>query len=153
MKWRRSVVAVLCLCGCAGGQSPAPQSTGEEPVEKPAFMRDCDLYAEAPVEIGYEDITGGAAVLYRTSGNVARLRERTQEVAKFHSGTQGKSRWLHDLRAIPHHATAEDIEGGAKLLLVSDRARPAYQDSLRKNVQQEVWTMQKKGCGAGREAL
>jgi hypothetical protein len=116
-------------------------------------MGDCDVYAEAPVEIGYEDITAGAAVLYRTGGNVVRLRERTQEVAKFHNGSQGKSRWLHDLRRIPHHASAEEIEGGAKLLLVADRARPASQDALRKYVQQEVWTMQKKGCGAGHEAL
>jgi hypothetical protein len=151
MKLRAMVVEMLLVGGCAGKQSPAPEGAKEAPLDKPAFMTGCDVYAEAPVQIGYEDATGGAAVLYHTAGNIAKLRERTNEVAAFHNGSQGKTAYLHDLRAIPHTASVEEIEDGAKLTLVS--TRPRSQDALRKHLQQEVWTMQKQGCGASHEAL
>jgi hypothetical protein len=158
MTGRWTVVGMLLLCACAGTQQPAPQGTAqaqseEEPLEKPPFMGSCELYAEAPVTLSFENATAGAAIIYQTTGNVARLRERTQEVAKFHNGTLGKTRYLHDLRMIEHSATVEDVEGGAKLTLLVDRVRPGAQDSLRNHVQQEVTNMQKLGCEASHEAL
>lgn len=143
--------ALIWFVGCAGTHPGAPASAGEEPLQKPAFMQDCDAYVGAPVQLNYEDATAGAAVLYHTAGDVTKLRQRTQEVAAFHNGSQGKNAWLHDLRGVRHKAYVEEIEGGAKLTLTSER--PRYQDLLRAHVQKEVLNMQKLGCSASHEAL
>jgi len=151
-----TVVALLMFGACAGTRPTAQGAqteSGEEPLAKPPFMGSCEKYAEAPVELGYEDTTAGAAVIYRTRGNVARLRERTREVAAFHNSSVGKTRWLHDLRSVAHSASVEDVEGGAKLTLLVTRIRPGAQDLLRIHVQKEVSNMQKQGCQVSHEAL
>jgi hypothetical protein len=105
------------------------------------------------VEIAYQDASGGAAVIYRTKGDVDALRARTAEVASFHNSGAAKGPVLHDLASIPHNARVESMEGGAKLVLTPKRLSLHDLEALRRNVQQEVLIMQKRGCGRGQEAL
>jgi len=156
MKRALAVLSIL-FCACV----PAPASTAsnstatgtEQPAPKPAWKRSCTEYARAPVNVTYEEAVGGAAVVYTTQGDVAALRQRTREVAEFHNSSKSKVRALHDLFAIPHRAQAEDIEHGARLTLVPKSVRPRDLESLRINVQQEVFTLRRRGCGTGQEAL
>lgn len=150
---------LLLLPACASGWTTPPRA-GTQPLDraaqdasKPAWKRSCREYAGAPVEITYQDASGGAAVLYRTKGNVERLRERTQEVARFHNSAGPKAPDLHDLYRIPHNAYVENFSGGAKLVLVPKSVSRSRLEDLRRNVQQEVSIMQKRGCGRGQEAL
>ena len=142
---RVSAFLSLSLLACA-------VSAGN-PQPRPAWKRGCTEYARAPVSIAYEDAPGGAAVVYRSRGNVAALRRRTHEVAAFHNDATTKVGALHDLYAIPHRAYVEEIEGGAKLILVAKGARPQLMDALRVQVQQETLMLRRRGCGTGQEAL
>lgn len=145
----------LAPLGC-GGPSAKPNLAGARPsadAGAPAWKRSCEEYAGAPVEISYEDGSGGAAVLYRTKGNVQALRERTAEVARFHSSARPRTPAMHDLNSVPHYAYVEELPAGAKLVLLPKSANPQQLEELRRNVQQEVSNMQKHGCGRGQEAL
>jgi hypothetical protein len=133
--------------------TPSTLVDAGQPAPKPAWKRSCTEYAHAPVDVTYEEAVGGAAVVYQTGGDVAALRQRTHEVAEFHNSSRSKVRALHDLFAIPHRAQAEDIEHGARLTLVPKSVRPRDLESLRINVQQEVFTLRRRGCGTGQEAL
>lgn len=141
-----SVLLCLCLLACAA-KTVSPKAP------QPAWKRGCTEYARAPVAIDYEDTPGGAGVVYQTRGDVTALRKRTREVAKFHNSATAKVGALHDLFAIPHRAHVEDVEGGARLVLVPKGVRFSMLDVLRVQVQQEVLTLRRRGCGAGQEAL
>ena len=157
MRRSRGLLCALALVGCAsqGGPRPPVQRTSraehEEP--KPAWRRTCTEYARAPVAISYQDAPGGAAVLYRTPGDAQALRTRTEEVAQFHNGGAAKIPALHDLYHVPHRASVEPLDDGAMLVLVPKHPDVRDLDTLRRNVQQEVFNMQRKGCGRGQEAL
>jgi hypothetical protein len=84
---------------------------------------------------------------------VQALRVRTAEVARFHNGGAAKVPALHELYHLPHRASVVPLEDGAQLVLVPKRAHPQDLDELRRNVQQEVFNMQRNGCGSGQEAL
>ncbi|HEX6242364.1 MAG TPA: hypothetical protein VFZ61_15740 [Polyangiales bacterium] len=140
----------LWLCACASSARP---TTGRTAEPKPAWKRSCTEYARAPVSVEYEDASGGAAVVYRTRGDVAALRQRTHEVAQFHNSSEAKLGALHDLSAIPHRARVEEVEDGARLVLTPKGARPQLLDALRLQVQQETFTLRRRGCGSGQEAL
>jgi hypothetical protein len=139
----------LSLFACATSMG----SPRAEPSPKPAWKRSCTEYARAPVRIDYEDASGGAALVYRTRGDVTALRQRTLEVAEFHNSTGSKIGALHDLFAIPHRAYVEEVKGGTKLILVPKGVRPQQLDALRVQVQQETLNMRRRGCGTGQEAL
>jgi hypothetical protein len=145
-------IGVLALAGCAAGlRSTEPSRPAAK--QRPAWKRSCEEYAGAPVQIGYHDASGGAAVTYRTKGDVQRLRQRTAEVANLHRRGRLTAPTVHDLYHIPHTAYVREIEGGAELVLLPKRPDGQTLEELRRNVQQEVWIMQKRGCGKGQEAL
>jgi hypothetical protein len=145
--WRGRALLCLSLLACA------TNATGARGAAKPAWKRSCTEYARAPVGVHYEDAPGGAAVVYRTRGDVAALRQRTREVAHFHNSAASKVGALHDLFAIPHRAHVEEVDEGARLVLVAKGARPQRLDALRLQVQQETLTLRRRGCGTGQEAL
>jgi hypothetical protein len=147
--WPGRALLCLGLLGCATNAADARGRAGE----KPAWKRSCTAYARAPVGVHYEDAPGGAAVVYRTQGDVAALRQRTREVAQFHNSAASKLGALHDLFAIPHRAHVEEVEDGARLVLVPKGARPQRVDALRVQVQQETMMLRRRGCGTGQEAL
>lgn len=154
----RAALGVLCLLGasCGGAGSPSARFVGDVSdagTQPPAWKRRCEEYAGAPVRVSYEDASGGAAVLYRTKGDVAALRARTAEIARAHNSARLGPPALHDLFPIPHSAHVEELRDGAKLVLIPKSANPRLLADLRRNVQQEVNNMQKRGCGRGQEAL
>lgn len=150
-RWR--VLAMVWLLACAAPRGSQSAVANEKEQEKPVWRRSCSEFARAPVSLEYEDTPGGAAVVYRTKGDVAALRWRTHEVARFHNSAQSKLGALHDLSAIPHRARVEPVEDGARLLLLVKSVRRQALDALRMHVQQDVFTLQRTGCGTGQEAL
>jgi hypothetical protein len=141
---------LLAVAGC----STTSLTAGVRPAARPpAWKRSCEEYARAPVEVSYEDGSGGAAVTYRTRGDAPALRARTEEIARFHNSARARPPALHDLYALPHYAYVEPLRDGAKIVLVPKSADPQQLEKLRRNVQQEVTTMRKHGCGTGQEAL
>jgi hypothetical protein len=154
-----ALTLLVSLASCAGATSPAPRAARESAVvadagvPPPAWKRRCEEYAGAPVKVGYQDASGGAAVLYRTKGDVRALRARTAEIADFHNGSRPKTPALHDLSNVPHYAYVEEIPEGAKLVLIPKGLDPRLLEKLRRTVQQEVTNMRKRGCGGGQEAL
>jgi hypothetical protein len=149
---------LFSLASCAGAASPAPRARPEPPVsdagvQPPAWKRRCEEYAGAPVKVSYQDASGGAAVIYRTKGDVRGLRARTDEIASFHNGSRSKTPAVHDLSNVPHYAYVEDVSEGAKLVLIPKGVDPRLLEKLRRTVQQEVTNMRERGCGGGQEAL
>jgi hypothetical protein len=116
----------------------------------PAWKRSCSLEGEPHVELTYRDAPGGSTVLFTTAGDPTYLRRRVTEVARYHNSA-APTIAMHDLAAIPHTAMVQDIEGGIALTLFATNRQ--HVETLRINVQQDVWAMQKRGCGAGQEAL
>ncbi len=157
MRSSRVLLCALALLGCGSQASKRAALQGASRAEhderKPAWRRTCTEYARAPVAIIYQDAPGGAAVLYRTQGDAQALRVRTEQVARFHNGGAAKIPALHELYHLPHRASVEALDDGAKLVLVPKHPEARDLDELRRNVQQEVFNMQRKGCGRGQEAL
>lgn len=152
MKRYAITTCALALLGCAG-TTRVSESPKQESDTLPAWKRSCEEYAQAPVTIEYQDASGGGAVLYRTEGNAQGLRERAEEIARFHNNATAKLGELHDLYSIPHRASVEPIEGGAKLVLVPKHMQRRDLEELRRHVQQDVFIMQRHGCESGQEAL
>jgi hypothetical protein len=142
-------VLLLGLFACATNA----ETSRMRPTPRPAWQRSCTEYARAPVNIRFEDAPGGAAVVYRSQGNAAALRRRTREVAAFHNSEASKVEALQELFEIPHWAYVEDVNGGAKLILVPKDALPHLLVALRLEVQQETLMLRRHGCGTGPEAL
>lgn len=150
---RWNLVAVLALAACTPSQMPNASAPVAARREVPVWRRSCTEYARAPVRVDYQDAPGGAAVIYRTKGDVAALLRRTREIGQFHNSSRSKLGALHDLSSIPHRAYVEPLKDGARLVLVSKGPPRQRTDALRMQVQQEVFNLQRRGCGTGQEAL
>jgi hypothetical protein len=157
MKRTRShatALALLCAlaCGCSGAGGPhipmgrTPLAEGEPP----PWRTDCRREGDPPVKLGYRDAPGGASVLYTTEGDPTYLRARVTEVARYHNGGAPATA-MHDLASVPHTAMVEQLEQGIVLTLFATERR--HVDALRRQVQQDVWIMRRRGCAAGQEAL
>ncbi|MET0284425.1 MAG: hypothetical protein ABW352_08140 [Polyangiales bacterium] len=139
---------VLLALGCAGAQhgSHARGSANAGTANK----RSAACESDQPVEIAYRDAPGGSSVSFATTGSVDALRERVNELAEYHNGSEDPLA-MHDLNAIPHRAQVEPLERGAKLTLIASASNDT--DALRKSVQQDVEQLKAHGCIAGQEAL
>lgn len=135
-------VTLACL-GCGGsaqldhGSTAASKERDNEAVT--SWKGSCAALPDTPVRVSYQDTSGGAAVLFATDGDPEPLRERVEEVARHHD--QPTARDLYDL---PHTATVQDTEDGAKLTLTASAFNDM--DALRRHVQKDVWAMQRSDC-------
>ena len=118
--------------------------------EAPAWKRACSREGDAPVTLAYRDAPGGASVHYTTAGDAAYLRQRVTDVARYHNAAAPIT-GMHDLANIPHTAMVQELDNGIALTLFTSDRR--HMEELRVHVQQDVWIMRRKGCGAGQEAL
>lgn len=151
----RTIVEICCalmLLGCAS-VPPGHERNASQQAQRPAWKRSCEEYAQGPVAIDYQDAPGGAAVLYRAQGGERGLRERAEQIARFHNSSAGKVGALRDLSSVPHRAHVEEVDGGVKLVLTVKTLLRTDLERMRWSVQQDVFTMQKKGCQSGHEAL
>lgn len=153
--------ALLGALGCSGSRAAAPpgevpggrteaSSSSKDNELAAAWKRSCATQASDKIAIEYRDEPGGAAVLFTTEGDAARLRERVTEVARYHNSSEPQMA-MQDLYSIPHTAKVSDIEGGVKLSLIANATND--DSTLRKGVQKDVWEMQRDGCAATNEAL
>jgi hypothetical protein len=113
----------------------------------------------AGTQIVASDTSDGIAITFTTSGDVADLRARIHHLADMHNNMSGMHHGggMHEgmgsgdthegmkgMHMVPSRATAEDIDGGARIVLVpTDAAQLA---ALRTHVREHAAMMQKGEC-------
>lgn len=138
----KSVLFALLLAACGGSSKPAPAPVTPVVADDPT----CPVTV-AGTSVTAEDTANGAALVFVTTSDVAELRKRVGSLAKTHNdhhsamgplptGTeQGAGGHDHhamagsggheghamagSMIAVHSKATAEDIEGGAKLVFIA----------------------------------
>jgi hypothetical protein len=137
--------------GCAGTQRGNPETSRAQAAPQveakhassPGPDAACQL-AGVPVRVEYLDAAGGAALRLETpEPSRTALREHITHVADEHNGA-GTQPGAHSAYDRPHTAVAQDIEGGVQLTLLPQR--PTDLDALRRDVQQDVFAMQRGDC-------
>ena len=160
------VVAALALGACAAsgaGRPPTiaePPATQSEAQPKPGTegggMMAEDMSASCPIALEgttarAEDVDGGAAMAFTTTGDVAELRRRVAKMAEMHDEHHGDGHaskqgmhgggmhggGMHEgMRMPPSTGRSEDIEGGARLVFTP--RDPADLARLREHTRQHA---------------
>jgi hypothetical protein len=180
------ILAALAFSGCASSQpsgpGPATASAQAQPEAPHAQgmtggmmngeMMGGDMAAMCPMEVkgttaGAEDVDGGAAMVFKTTGDVAELRQRVAHMAEMHNqhhgeghgpgmgmqggqaGAGGAEQSAHagmmaGMMMPPSTARAEDVDGGARLILAPKD--PADLNKVRQHVQQHAQQMASGKC-------
>jgi hypothetical protein len=98
-------------------------------------------------------MSNGVALVFTTTGDVADLRARVRHMAEMHNqmagmqgsgapgGPDGRAMGMH---RIPSHASAEEVPGGARLVLVP--TDPSQLTALRQHVRMHLERMQSGPC-------
>jgi hypothetical protein len=136
-----AIVALACG-GSAQIHDEASLPARESMSDKEAIAacdRTCNPRVEAPVEVAYRDASGGASVIYTTTGDADALRSCVSEVARAHGAVEPVL--ANDLYAIPHSARVQDVEDGIMMTLIASAQND--DTALRRDVQQDVWGMQR----------
>jgi hypothetical protein len=173
------IIGALALGGCASSQANR-QPAAAEPQAAPPPMRPqqgtrggsmggdmagmCPMAVEGTT-VRAEDVEGGAAIVFTTTGDVAELRRRVAHMADMHNQHHGDGHGhmmgMHGMMAggmmmPPATARSEEIEGGARLVLTP--RDPAELANLRQHVHQHAEQMASGRCpmmsmhGQGAEA-
>jgi hypothetical protein len=103
-------------------------------------------------QITASDTINGAALVFTTNGDVAGLRARIRHMAEMHnqmagmrgSGSAGPGGHGMGMHRIPSYASAEEVPGGARLVLVP--TDPSQLAALRQQVRMHVEKMQSGPC-------
>lgn len=166
------VVAALASIACASsgaGPQPAvaePPATQSEAESKPGpgggHMMAHDMFSACPIALPgttarAEDVDGGAALAFTTTGDVAELRRRVARMAEMrdehHGEGHGAQKGMHagemhefhggkmhgGMMMPPSTARSEDIEGGARLVFTP--RDPADLAKLREHTRQHAEKM------------
>ena len=112
-----------------------------------ACERSCASKLDEPVEIAYRDASGGASVIFTTTGDPGELRSCVGELARAHDAA-APDIVENDLHAVPHSARVQDVQDGVMMTLIA--AAQNDDIALRRGVQQDVWAMQ-HSCGVSHE--
>ena len=98
-----------------------------------------------------EDVDGGAALSFTTTGDVAEVRRRVQRMAEMHNqhhgdgkSSMGGSMGMMGEMMPPSQARAEDVDGGARLILTPEK--PADLAAVREKVHQHAAMMAGGQC-------
>ena len=103
-----------------------------------------------------EDVEGGAALSFTTTGDVAEVRRRVQHMAEMHNqhhgaadgkgsmGMMGGSMGMMSEMMPPSTARAEDVDGGARLILTPEK--PADLTAVREKVHKHAEMMAGGQC-------
>lgn len=147
--------ASLVAAGAAscGGSSTSPPATAPGPVASDDPPRPV---AVAGTSVTVEDTDRGAALVFVTTGDVAEVRKRATAMAAMHNehhaamgplptGDEGGGGHDHgghsghdmgDMEMVHSQATVEEIDGGARIVLVAAPADVAQlQEQLRMHAQ------------------
>ena len=115
--------ALAALGGCAASQaaqqrpSPATVSRAEgadhEHGQQTRMMAMCPMRVPGTT-VSVSDTEGGVAVVFKTTGEVTELSHRVRHMADMHNRHHAEK--SHD-GMVPATAAAEDVEGGARIVL------------------------------------
>jgi hypothetical protein len=145
-------VGVTALAGCAstsGARSEPTTSTAlasahEEGVSTMGGMCPAQVPGTTVTPV---DVEGGVALAFTTStGGVAELRQRVHRMAEMHDRQAGGPgvRMDHGMTMPAATASAEDIEGGARLVLKPKD--PSQLEALRQHAQMHARMMARGEC-------
>jgi len=138
-----------------GGKSGKSAGEGKSNSEKSNSEKsnkdghDGDMKAMCPMDVAgtqvaTEDIDGGIAIVFTTTGDVADLRARVSHLAEMHKEHAQDGEHEHEGHEMPAAGAVEsDVEGGARLELKA--ADAATVDALRAHVKEHVAKMQSSG--------
>jgi hypothetical protein len=161
------LVSVLALASCASSQQQPTAATPAAPAEAPSqpgmghdMADSCPMAVEGTAARA-EDVEGGAAMAFTTTGDVAELRRRVAQMAEMHEqhhggghgammggdadqGAMGGGRMGGGMKMPPATARSEEIEGGARLVLTPKD--PADLPKLREHAHQHAEKMASGQC-------
>lgn len=129
--------------------------------DMPGGMKHHDMAASCPMAVTgtsarAEDVDGGAAITFTTTGDVAELRRRVAHMAEMHTrhhgqghgpmpGDGSKMGMMGDgMMMPPAEARSEDIDGGARLVLTPNA--PADLTQLREHAREHADKMASGQC-------
>lgn len=157
-----SLLAVgTVACGSSGTKSQSTTASAPPPAQHEAGH--CDMKEMAGAKVNATDTANGIAVEFTTTGDVAALRTHIHKMADMHNGMamheggemhggMGSgdmhggmgSGEMHGMKMVPSKATVEDIDGGARIVLVPND--PAQLADLRTHVREHAAMMAKGEC-------
>jgi DNA-binding transcriptional LysR family regulator len=150
--WTCAALLLLAVGGCssghAGTQPPATAAAPAQPTH--THGAGCPMMMDpATTQITTADTSNGVAVTFTTDGDVNDVRARARhmadmhnQMAAMHGGAAGGG--MHGMAMVPSRATAEDLPGGARVVLVP--ADPAQLATLRQQVHMHTAMMQQGKC-------
>ena len=145
--------SVVLACGGSKSQPTAPQPP---PSEAHAHGEAGGMGGMCPMEVpdtkvSAEDTQDGVAVTFTTTGDVSQLRQRVHHMAEMHEhmmqgGMSGSASMGSDhmMKMVPSTARAEDIEGGARIVLTPKD--PAQLAELRAHAHEHASQMASGHC-------
>ena len=155
--WSHCVLLIGGLTACGSqthrAQPPPPQTaTPVQSAQEPGCPTHSAMHPDpSTTRIETTDTSSGVAIVFTTTNDVADLRERVHRMADMHNRTHAGGGMhgmhgggMHHDMMVPSTATAEDIEGGARIILVP--TDPAQLATLRQQAQMHVAMMQKGQC-------
>lgn len=121
---RLTLCALLAFTACGGGSKQAPDHTTMAMGSASAGDPSCPLEVSA-TSISVEDTTGGAALVFVTTGDVAAVRTRAQALATMHTKHDGPGSALGMMFPAEWTAAAKDIDGGARVEFTASKPEDA----------------------------
>ena len=103
----------LAALACGGSNSSTAQTT---PADRAAKADDpsCPLLVPG-TSLSVEDTTGGAALVFVTSGDPLAVRARAAKLAEMHTKHDGPETAMGMMFSAGSTATATEVEGGARV--------------------------------------
>jgi hypothetical protein len=169
------IIGALASSACApsqtGPQPTAPESTAAQAGAQPepgmkhhdmaGGMKHHDMAATCPMAVAgtsarAEDVDGGAAIAFTTTGDVTELRRRVAHMAEMHARHHGEGHGPmmgndskmgtmgHGMMMAAAQARSEDIEAGARIVLTPNE--PAELARLREHTRQHAEKMASGQC-------
>ncbi len=106
----------------------------------------CPMHV-AGTHISAEDTPDGVAIVFKTSGDVAQLRDRVHAMAAKHDQMAGSGMaacCAAMMSTVPSTVRAEDVDGGARMVLTP--RDPAQLTALRDHVHERAAMMASGQC-------
>jgi hypothetical protein len=132
---------VLAVAAC-GSKSSNPSTT---PAERAAAADDpsCPLLVPG-TSLSVEDTTGGAALVFVTTGDPLAVRARAAKLAEMHTKHDGPSSAMGMMFSAGSTATATEVEGGARVEFTA--AQPDGAAALQKELRMHASHMTGGSC-------
>jgi hypothetical protein len=140
----RSCLAFACsLAALACGGSPVPSRPASTPDRALADDPSCPLLVPG-TSLSVEDTTGGAALVFVTTGDPLAVRARAAKLAEMHTQHDGPATAMGMMFTSGSMATATEIDGGARVEFAA--ARPDDAATVQKELRMHASHMTGGSC-------